>query len=185
MPYEIQAEPGEKVLLDLAFQVSEESESFRFGVSDRALYLPSKRFVVAGDPRCFRRVPRAQVIEVRVQDLRPHGLWIAAALMAAAGLVTQILMLMPFFTDLEGEFVLSGWPLALLVGGLLLPLAARGRQRMVVRMVDRSFKWYPPLVVDRASKRRIAATLAEIVAACRTAGLQVNDERRTAAQTCS
>jgi hypothetical protein len=179
MPYEIEAEPGEKVLLDLDFLVSEKSERFRFAVSDRALYLPAKRFVISGDPHYFRRVPKVRVNEVCVQALRPYGLWVAAALMVVAGLVTEILMLMPFFVGLEGTFRLSGWPLAILVGGLLLPLAARGRGRLVVLMGDQSFKWVPPLVVDRASKRHIAATLEEILKACRTAGIRVSDQRAT------
>src|SRR5207253_164796 len=100
-----------------------------------------KRFVVSGDPTYFRRVPKEQVKEVRVQSLRPYGLWVAAALMVAAGLITEILMMMPLVEQIPGRYRVSGWPLAILVGGLLLPLAARGRQRLVMQMEKGRFRW--------------------------------------------
>lgn len=198
MAYSIEAEPGEKVLLDLDFQVSarpsagftagsralaresNKRERLRLGVSDRALYLPATRFVVSGDPFYFRRVPREQVHEIRVQRLRPYGLWIAAAVMVAAGLIVEILMMTPLVTQSPGTYQVSGWPLAILVGGLLLPIAGRGRSRLVIQMAKGRFGWNSPLVIDRASKQRIAAALDEVLKACRGADLQVSDERALA-----
>jgi hypothetical protein len=186
MAYIIEVEPGENVLLDVSFRASqkeivhrasEKPEDLRMAISDRAFYFAAKRFVVSGDPTYFRRVPKDQVSEVRVQSLRPYGLWVAAALMVAAGLVTEVLMMWPLVTQAPGTFRVSGWPLAVLVGGLVLPLAAKGRQRLVVQMLKGRFKWDPPLVVDRASKQRIVATLDDILKACRTAGVQVTDDR--------
>jgi len=195
MAYEIQAEPGENILLDLDFQVSPGSgtgfivtggalareskkrERLRLAISDQAVYLPATRFVVSGDPHYFRRVAREQVRAVCVQRLRPYGLWIAAALMAAAGLVTEIMVMLPLVTQARGTYQVSGWPLAILVGGLLLPIAGKGRARLVVHLAKGRFGWNAPLVVDRASKQRIAAALDEIVAACRKAGFPVSDER--------
>ena len=99
MPYEIQQEPGERVLLDLAFRASEKQvvyrsadrpDDLRLGISDRAIYLPAKRFVVSGDPCYFRRVPKAQVNLVQVQGPRAYGLWIAAVLMVLAGVCASL-----------------------------------------------------------------------------------------------
>ena len=57
---------------------------------------------------------------------------------------------------------------------------------MVMQMARGRFRWDPPLVVDRASKQRIAATLDDILAACRSAGIQVSDERKRAGEpTCA
>jgi hypothetical protein len=194
MPYVIQPEPGEKVLLDLSFRASEKQvvyrtaerpDDLRLGISDQAIYLPAKRFVVSGDPCYFRRVPREQVSLVQIQTPRPYALWIAAALMVLVGLMTEILMMMPLVMQIPGRYRVSGWPLAILVGGLLLPLAARGRLRLVMHLARGRFRWDPPLVMDRASKQRIAATLDDILTACRSAGIQVSDERQRAGESTS
>jgi hypothetical protein len=135
--------------------------------------------VVSGDPSYFRRVPREQVRSIGVQRLRPYGLWVAAALMATVGLAIEIMMMMPLVGQEPGSYTVSGWPLALLVGGLLLPIAGRGRTRLVVQLAKGRFGWNAPLVLDRASKQRIAAALDGVVTACRKAGFPLSDERET------
>jgi hypothetical protein len=172
MPYEIKPEPNERILLDVDYRASKDSEPFRFAVSDQALYLPSKRLVVAGDPCCFRRVPREEVTEVRVEPLQPYWLWIGAGFMVVTGIFIGGAMLLPFLMQWEGKFRVSGWPLALIVGGLLMPLAARGRRRLTVQLTRGCYRWTPPLVVDGPSKREVANTLAGILEACRAAGLR-------------
>src|SRR5437899_1214811 len=84
-------------------------------------------------------------------------------------------LMLPLVTQARGTYQVSGWPLAILVGGLLLPIAGKGRARLVVHLAKGRFGWNAPLVVDRASKQRIAAALDEIVAACRKAGFPVSD----------
>jgi hypothetical protein len=198
MAYIMELEPGETVLLDLDFQVSQQrnagvtaassalareakkQERLRIGISDRAFYLPATRLVFSGDPTYFRRVPREQVAEIRVERLRPFGLWIAAALMVAAGLAVEIIMMWPLLTQAPGTYTVSGWPLAVFVGGLLLPLAARGRQRLAIQLKKGRFGWNAPLVLDRASKQRIAATLDDILKACQAGGYHVVDDRAPA-----
>ena len=83
-------------------------------------------------------------------------------------------MLLPFLMQWEGKFRVSGWPLALIICGLLMPLAARGRRRLTVQMARGCYRWTPPLVVDGPSKREVASTLASIVDACRTAGIRAH-----------
>jgi hypothetical protein len=198
MAYIMELEPGETVLLDLDFQVSQQrnagvtaassalareakkQERLRIGISDRAFYLPATRLVFSGDPTYFRRVPREQVAEIRVERLRPFGLWIAAALMVAAGLAVEVIMMWPLLTQAPGTSTVSGWPLAVFVGGLLLPLAARGRQRLAIQLKKGRFGWNAPLVLDRASKQRIAATLDDILKACQAGGYHVVDDRAPA-----
>lgn len=79
-----------------------------------------------------------------------------------------------------GSYEVSGWPLAILVGGLLLPIAGRGRSRLVVQLAKGRFGWNAPLVIDRRSKERIASALDTVVTACRQAGFPVTDEREPA-----
>src|SRR5262249_13295112 len=154
----IEAEPGEIVLLDLDFQVSQSAKSggaivspalareakvqrLRIAISDRAFYLPATRFVVSGDPTYFRRVPKEQVQEVRVERLRPYGLWVAAALMVAFGLLFGVSMMWPLLTQTPGTYRVSGVPLALLAGGLLLPVMGKGRRRLMVQLNKGRFGW--------------------------------------------
>jgi len=105
-------------------------------------------------------------------------MWAAAALMVLAGLATEIAMMWPLVTQMPGTYRVSGWPLAILVGGLVLPFAARGRQRLAMRLNKGRFGWNAPLVLDRASKQRIATALDEVLKACQAGGYQVVDERR-------
>lgn len=176
MPYTIESEPGEEVLLRVRFSPSPNSPPFNFAVSNRALYLPATKLVVHGDPTCFRRVPKAEVTEIGIQPLKPYALWVFSALMVAAGAVSGFWMMMPFFSGMQGTFQVSGYPLAVLVGGLLLPLAARGRRRLLVRMGRKSYAWTPPLVLDRESKDRIQAVMTQVTDACREAGMPVPHE---------
>ncbi len=171
MPYELKAQPGETILLDVRFQPSPKSEPFHFAVSTEALYLPTKKFVVSGDPRCFRRVRHTQVRQVAVQNVRPVGAWVWGVLMVAAGLALGALWL---GTATQGTMPrLLGWALALIVGGVLMPWAAKGRQRLTVTLAASVYRWNPPLVVDQQSKQQVQDILESILDTCRSAGLPV------------
>ncbi len=171
MPYELKALPGETILLDVRFQPSARSEPFHFAVSSEALYLPMKKFVVSGDPRCFRRVPHAQVRRVSVGQVRPAGAWALGILMVAAGLALGA----SWLGAVGGSAMprLLGWALALIVGGVLMPWAAKGRQRLSVAWGAGAWRWNPPFVVDRASKQQTQDILESILDTCRSAGLPV------------
>ncbi len=175
MAYKPDLEPNENLALQIAFKVSEKAAAFNFAISDQALYWPAiKAFVVKGDPTYFKRIRNNEISEVRVHRLPPYGLWIIAALMVVVGLVTAIFMLMPLLNQEPGEHQVSGWPFAILVGGVLMPFAARGRLGLEVRTHDKKFRWKPPLVVGKAAKQKIQATFDQIIAACEKSGLRVS-----------
>jgi hypothetical protein len=94
--------------------------------------------------------------------------------MVLTGLATAYFMCAPFIKHEPGEHRVSGWPIAIFVGGILLPFAARGRLGLEIRTHDKKFRWKPPLVVDKASKQKIQATFDEIIAACEKSGLKVS-----------
>lgn len=176
MPYAVDAEPGETVLANVFVKMSDNEEPFYFAVSDRAVFLPAKRFQISGDPRYLRRVPKAEVSEVKVERLRPYGLWAAAGFLVLVGGVTEILMMLPLIMQVPGTHRVSGGPLALFVIGLVLPFASRDRRRLTVIAGKKPFHWNPPLVVGKAAKEKISGTLETILAACRTAGIPTKDE---------
>lgn len=160
------------------FRVDEKSEPFCLAVTNQAVYLPAKKLFAVSDPFFFRRVSHGQVKAVSIRALRPYGFWVLAAFMFVIGLATTILMALPFFSGEAGTFKISGWPLAILVGGIIMPFAARGRLGLVVKTESDQFSWKPPLVVDGSSKGKIEVILVRIAAACQKANLPVLDERK-------
>ncbi len=171
-------EPGEQLIKQIDAQFSEKSKTFNFAVSDRALYLPATKLLAVSDPFYFQRVAHAQVQDVTIKRLPPYGFWIAATLMVVTGAITIVNMMEPIMKHAPGTYHVTGWPLALIVGGLILPFAAKGRFGLRVTMSDKKFSWKPPMVVDKASKEKVAAVLNEILDACSHAGLRVADDRK-------
>ena len=168
MSYQLKPEPGEIILLDVRFQPSQKSEPFHFAVSDQALYLPARKFVVSGEPTFFQRVPKSDIKAVRIQDVRPYGSYAFAVPMFLAGIALGISCLA---SSVAVPVRAYGWALALVVGGCVLPFAAKGRQRLVVAYAERTFKWNPPFVVDKPSKQQVKDILSSILDACRQTGI--------------
>ena len=177
MPFVIEPETGETIILDTEYAASEKSEPFAFGITNRAIFLPAKKTFAMQDPWYFRRIPLAEVREIRIRRLKPHLLTVLGILMTAVGLFTTVGMFMPDYQRGGGR--IYGWPIAILVGGLILPFVARGRFGLIVTLAKGKFRWKPPLVIDRPSKENIAAVLAAIVQGARSAGIRVMDERST------
>ena len=174
MPYTVNLEPGEEIIKELSLVVSPKVEVLHFAVTNQALYLPAKKLIAVKDPYYFRRVPHKAVTEIAIRRIRPYLLWFLGSIMFISGLAVTILMMWPFFTPgVTGSFRVSGWPVAVCVGGLLIPFAAHGRRGLIIRWAAGKFRWKPPLVIDRISKQKISDTLGEIATACQQANLSV------------
>jgi hypothetical protein len=181
MAYEPELENGENVRLRVQLNLSKKAQPFHFALSDRAMYWPGIKLIAKTDPYYFRRIPHNQVQKVEIRRLAPYGFWTLAAAMIVVGLVSTIFMMEPLITSQPGSHRVSGWPIAVFVGGLILPFAARGRYGLHVTTSEKNFKWKPPMVVDKASKDKVTEALAAIRAACESAGLRVKDERQKTA----
>ena len=173
MAYKPELEPNENLVLQIAFKVSEKAKAFNFAVSDQALYWPATKAFAVNDATYFKRIRSDEVSEVCVKRLPPYGLWVVAVLMVLAGLATAYFMYAPLISREPGEHRVSGWPIAIFVGGMLLPFAAKGRLGLEVRTQHKKFRWKPPLVVDKVSKQKIKTTFDEIIGACEKSGLRV------------
>jgi hypothetical protein len=177
MAYNVVPEPGEKVEAGIKLKLSKKALPFYFAVSNRAIYIPRIKLIGKTDPYYFQRVPIEQVRHVTVKRLPPYALWLLAALMIPIGLVTTFWMMEPVLRQEPGMHRVSGWPIAVFVGGVLIPFAAKGRFGLDIRFSGGRYRWKPPLVVDKASKQRIAQTIQTIIAACEKCGVQVLDQR--------
>lgn len=78
---------------------------------------------------------------------------------------------------LSGEsHLVTGIPLGLLVAGLVLPFAARGRKGIVVTHLKGTFRWKPPLLVGSAAKQQVTALLSRIIVSCQQAYIPLVEE---------
>ena len=174
MAYIPELESNEKLALQIAFKVSEKSATFNFAVSDQAFYWPATKAFAMNDATYFKRLRNNEISEVCVRRLPPYGPWVLAVLMVLAGLALAYLMYAPFINHEPGEHRVSGWPIALFIGGIILPFAAKGRLGLEVRTKSKNFRWKPPLVVDKASRQKIQATFEQIADACEKSGLRIS-----------
>jgi hypothetical protein len=124
----------------------------------------------------FKRVPLAEVKEVRLVRQKPAFIWLASLFMIGFGGLVSYLMLWNVYHPTPGLVTrASGWPIAIFVGGFVIPFIARGRRTLVIRMKNGKFKWRPQLAVDKKTRERCAAIQNELLAACKKAGLQTSD----------
>lgn len=172
-------EPGEKLIGRFVIDVSRKERPFHFAVSDQAVFWPAVKFASFGDPFYFRRIPLGRVQEVAAQRVSPYLLEIAGGIAFVIGLLGLFWILVG---KSHGRHRFSPAPLGLLITGIALFLAARGRSVLRVTTSDGTFRWKPPLVVDRASRVEVSTTLTRILRACERAGLRVLDSRESQIQ---
>lgn len=172
MPFVIELEEGEAVVFEEFVQFGN-SDPFAFVVTNRALYLPGKKFAVR-DPYTFRRVPLAEVENMILANVPPYSyLALAACMIVFGGLASYFMM----HDLLAGERrTVSGIPIALVVVGALIPFFVRSRQSLEVRYAGGSFKWKQPLLFGAsATKRRYQAALRRILESCQQLGVHTLD----------
>ncbi|EEF57431.1 hypothetical protein [Pedosphaera parvula] len=177
MAYIVVPESGEKVVDHIELNLSRKARPFFFAVSNQAIYIPRIKLIAKTDPYYFQRVPLDQLQNVTVRRLRPYALWLLAALMIPIGLMTTIWMMEPLLRNAPGTHRISGWPIAVFVGGFIIPFAAKGRFGLDIRFNGGKYRWKPPLVVDGESKQLVLETFQRIVEACQHVRVQISDER--------
>ena len=173
MPIDIDPQPNERVFVNVRYQASSRSVPFAIGITDHAVYVPAKKLWARDDPWYIKRVPIVQVRQVIVKRSRTIGILLLAALMFGGGLFVLYFMLDPIIHGQGGK--VSGWPLAITIGGMLLPAVARGRRSLHIIFTDGKYSWTPPLVVDKASREYIRQLLDHIIGGFRSAGLPVTE----------
>jgi hypothetical protein len=178
MAYQIVPEPGEQVQVKIDLKLSKKAKPFHFGISDRALYIPRVKLIAKTDPYYFQQVRLESVQQVSVKRLPAFALWLLGGLMICGGLVMGWLLLLPFLNHEPGFHHVSGWPFGLVVGGFLLPFAAKNRFGLEIVFSEGTFRWKPPLVFGAVARGRILETLDSIVSACEHVGTRGTDERR-------
>lgn len=174
MSFEIHLEERERLIANLSF-IAGKSGSLNIAISDRAAYLPRQKLFAVSDPNYCERVPLNRILLATVRKLNPFLLWTLTLVMVIGGSVATTLMMVPILKG-EGGTV-SGYPPAIAVVGLVIPFIAKRRYGLTVSIVDDTFSWKPPLLVDSSSRKAVARFLDQTAEAFRQAGVSVRDER--------
>lgn len=172
MAFKVDAQPGEELY---ALQEFRGSHGYVFGlaVSNQAIYLPAQKMTLKSDSWYFKRVPLSEVMEVSVAKQNSVYIYLISVALIVSGLLMIYLMMGPVLRGEEGR--VSGWPLAILVAGLVVPFIARGRKTLSVRMTKGNYRWKPQLAVDRKTRDTYDGILTEIMSACRRAGIKTTE----------
>jgi hypothetical protein len=169
MPFTIEPQAGEEIFL-IKEHRSAHGHVFALGISNQAVYVPAQKFAIKGDPWYFKRVPLSDILEISLVKQKSISVYIFSTVMIVFGAITTYLMMGSILNNEEGW--VSGWPIAIVVGGLLLPFIARGRQTLIVRMTTGKYKWKPQIAVDKESRELYANIQHEVLQASRKAGIR-------------
>jgi len=173
MPFTIDPQPGEEVYLQREFRGSHD-HVFAMAVSNQAVYVSAQKLALKRDPWYFKRIPLNEVEEVRLVKQRPVYVLLVGLLMISFGGILSVLMMWRAFNPMPGvTYHVSGWPFAILVGGIIIPFIARGRKTLIVRTRQGRFKWKPQLAVDRKTRERCSHIQDELVTACGGVGISI------------
>lgn len=173
MPFTIDIQPGEDVYLQREFRGSHD-HVFAMAVSNQAIYVSAQQLALKRDAWYFKRVPLSEVEEVRLVKQRPIYILLLGLIMILFGGILSFLMMWHALHPIPGLVThVSGWPFAILVGGIIIPFVARGRKTLIIRMRKGRFKWKPQLAVDRKTREFCSNIQDELIAACRKAGIRI------------
>ena len=171
MPFTIDPQVSEEVYLQREFRGSHD-HVFAMAVSNQAVYVSAQKLALKRDPWYFKRIPLNEVEEVRLVKQRPVYILLIGLLMISFGGILSFLMMWRAFNPMPGvAYHVSGWPFAILVGGIIIPFIARGRNTLIVRTRKGRFKWKPQLAVDTKTRERCSHIQDELVNACRKVGI--------------
>lgn len=177
MPFIVEPKPGEEIYLLREFRGSHE-HVFALAVSNQAIYLSKQRFVLKRDAWHFKRVPLSDVRDVRLVKQRPIYIILLSLFMIGFGAVLSFLMMWHALNPMPGEpYKVSGWPMAIALGGIILPFIAIGRKTLVVRMRKGKYKWKPQLALDKKTRALCSNIQDEVLQACKKAGIHTADLR--------
>ena len=148
--------------------------AFALLVSDRALFLLRSRRLAIRDPWYFERIPLRDVTLVELVAQRASWSWGVAASCIALGtwLLTQLI---PQGLGPERAKPI-GYSVALVVVGLVIPFAARGRLTLHVKLSNGTFKWRPTLTVGGPYSSLAREYLVSLAHAIRSAGVHTKTE---------
>jgi len=168
MPFVANPEPGETLHFERKY-VEEHGYTFAIAISDRAIYLPVRKFWTLRPSRsaCFLRVPLPEVRSLAVGPVRSTGVVLAllVSLIAAAWVLVGLLN-----GGTCRRCSIGGAVFLMINAGMLLN-ALPGRRGLRVEHQHGTFRWKQPFGLRADKKRRMRIMLDEIAVAAEDAGI--------------
>jgi len=177
--FTVEVQPGEELYVLKEFRGSH-GHVFAMAVSNQAVYLPAQKMTLRADPWYFKRIPLSEVAEVDVVKQKSIYIYLVSLVLILSGSSMIYLMMAPVLRGESGR--VSGWPLAILVAGLVIPFVARARQTLLVRMNKGRYEWKPQLAMDRKTRNTYTEIQNEILEACHKAGIRTQVSEHAAEQ---
>lgn len=176
MPFTINSASGEEIYLFREFRGSHQ-HVFAIAVTNQAFYVPvQKKLTLQKDSWYFKRVPLCDIKQVRLSKQRYLPLLLLAAIMFLFGSVTSALMMWQNLHPFPGEPIRgSGWPIAIAVGGVVIPFVSRGRRILTIETRDGKYKWKPQLAVDKKTRSLCSRIQDEVMQASIRTGVSFLD----------
>jgi hypothetical protein len=174
MPFTINPQPGEEIYITRDFSGSDH-HSFAMAVSNQAVYVSACAISVTAANTYGKRIPLDEVVEVQLRRQRGTTLLLVAAGMFVFGLALSALMMWRAMSPEPGGYVVSGWPFAITIGGLVIPFVSRGRKTLAVVTRNAEYQWTPQLSIDKKTRNRCASIQSELLAACTGAGIRTRE----------
>jgi hypothetical protein len=168
----------ENVVAQVTYHPHSKAEPFAITITTQAFLILSKKLFAVRNPYFYERVPLSELRAIRVKRLRAVWWYVLAGLLVVVGAYTTWGMFNEDYRNIGGQ--LSKWPIIVLVAGLLLPFAARGRYGLIVAERNKSFTWKPAFVIGTGARQKQDDIISTIVTAARSLGVIVQDERRAA-----
>jgi hypothetical protein len=172
MAYIPELETGETLVLKLAFQVSMRDMPFNFVVSNRAIYWPSTKTFAIDDAAYFKRIQNGEVVEVSVRRLPPYGLWMLAPLAVLVSAIIGYYIFTQAVIQESDKKIFYHYVLPIIVAGVLMPFAAKGRLGLEIKTHDNVYLWEAPLVFGSSARKKIQTMLDEVLDACKKSGIK-------------
>lgn len=166
---------NEAVLLDIAHQMAN-STPFRVVITGSAFYFLSQKTFAVSDPWYFEKVTLSQISCVMRRKIRAIYSWIISSFLIIGGAIGLYSMYYAAFVKPHKEVLVSGYPFALLLGGIIIPFLAKKRYGIFIKCDNRSYSWKPTFVIDNKSRQEIAEKQRLIIETSRELGVNVIDE---------
>lgn len=174
MALELSLEENEQLLFDVGIKGDRHTRPIRLAVSDKAVFiLREKHF--SWQAWYIQRVPLKEVRQVFLSQQRGISIWIFSFFIFAIGAIVESVMMYDVLYRVPGARA-SGYPLAMVVAGILIPILAKGRKILVVQFNDGVYRWKPQLMVDRKHRNWIKQIQVNFVEACKSVGVHVLED---------
>lgn len=160
MSYDAQVQPGEIIQYHGQFQKNKNADPFAITVTDKAVYIPRKKSFAISDPYYFERWCKEDVLNWRVEKIKPFGMYVLGSVITVLGLLCSWLMFEIIYTNGQGTLAVA--PLFLIGLGLTIFLSASSRMTISIITSEKKFRWKYPMSISNEQKKYLESMFLSI-----------------------